>query len=476
MIPAMDNLPKIIQGGMGAGVSCWSLANAVSRKGQLGVVAGTALDVILARQLQLGDTTGKLRTALKAFPFPAMAERILERYFVEGGKQPGTRFKSKPMPSAEPSQALNELTVVSNYVEVFLAKMGHSNPVGINYLEKIQLPTAPALYGAMLAGVGYVLMGAGIPMAIPGIMDQLSQGVAVELALDVKGARGGERQTTVFDPAEFLGGEAPTLTRPNFLAIVSTHSVASILLRKATGRIDGFIIEGPTAGGHNAPPRAKGDLSAEGEPVYGERDKPDLDAFRGFERPFWMAGGLADRAGLQAAIDQGATGIQVGTAFAYTEESGILAEYKQHVLAQSREGKVHVHTDPIASPTGFPFKVVSVEGTISDNAVSEARTRVCDLGYLRHGYLREDSTLGWRCPSEPVEDYVKKGGDIEDTIGRKCVCNGLLANIGLAQELKDGTRELPILTSGDDAANVARFLKDGADSYSASDVIDSLLG
>ena len=51
----MAFLPVIIQGGMGAGVSSWRLARAVSSTGQLGVVSGTALDVILARRLQEGD-------------------------------------------------------------------------------------------------------------------------------------------------------------------------------------------------------------------------------------------------------------------------------------------------------------------------------------------------------------------------------------------------------------------------------------
>lgn len=57
-------LPPIIQGGMGVTVSGWRLARAVSKEGQLGVVSGTALDLVLARQLQLGDVGGHLRRAL----------------------------------------------------------------------------------------------------------------------------------------------------------------------------------------------------------------------------------------------------------------------------------------------------------------------------------------------------------------------------------------------------------------------------
>ena len=36
---------------MGAGVSNWRLAQAVAKLGQLGVVSGTALDLVLARRL-----------------------------------------------------------------------------------------------------------------------------------------------------------------------------------------------------------------------------------------------------------------------------------------------------------------------------------------------------------------------------------------------------------------------------------------
>ncbi|MEZ6072683.1 MAG: hypothetical protein R3C10_21080 [Pirellulales bacterium] len=144
-----EPLPVIIQGGMGAGVSGYRLANAVSRTGQLGVVSGTALDVILPRRLQMGDPGGHMRRALKHFPIPGVADRIIERYYIQGARRP-TPFKPKPVPSPQPGRHLQELLVASNFAEVWLAREGHDNPVGINYLEKIQLPTLPSLYGACL--------------------------------------------------------------------------------------------------------------------------------------------------------------------------------------------------------------------------------------------------------------------------------------------------------------------------------------
>ena len=460
---------------MGTGVSGWQLARAVSNAGQLGVVSGTAMDAILARRLQVGDIGGHMRRALDAFPIPGVAQRILDRYFVPGGKPKDKPFKAKPILSENPSRHLEELLVAANFVEVFLAREGHDAPVGINFLEKIQLPTLPSIYGAMLAGVKYVLMGAGIPRAIPGILDRFAQQQPVEMRLDVQGAGRNDEFTTSFDPGSFCGDETPDLVRPDFLAIVSSATLANMLARKASGQVNGFVVEAPTAGGHNAPPRGRTQLSLEGEPVYGDRDDPDLEAFKSIGLPFWLAGSYAEPERVTEALQLGAAGVQIGTAFAFCEESGLDHDLKARALAMSRTGDINVFTDPVASPTGFPFKVLQMENTHSDPVTYEMRNRRCDLGYLRHAYVTPDGSLGWRCPSEPVDDYVRKSGEEEDTHGRKCICNGLLSNIGLGQIDRDGEQEKPLITSGDDVVNIARFLKPGASSYKAVDVIEYLL-
>src|SRR5664280_236832 len=148
--------PQVIQGGMGVAVSGWPLARAVASSGQLGVVSGTALEAVCARRLQQGDPGGHVRRALASFPAPAAAERVLATYYVEGGIPAGSMFRGVPMWTLRPSRHLQELAVVANFVEVFLAKEGHGGPVGINFLRKIELPTPFACYGAMLAGVNYV--------------------------------------------------------------------------------------------------------------------------------------------------------------------------------------------------------------------------------------------------------------------------------------------------------------------------------
>ncbi len=469
--------PTIIQGGMGVAVSNWRLARAVSITGQLGVVSGTALPAVQVRLLQQGDPGGHLRRAFNAFPLPAIAERVWREFHVPGGLPPGTPFKLTGLPTLPLSQPFLELTILANFAEIFLAKEGHSGRVGLNLLEKIQLPTIPSLYGAMLAGVDTVLMGAGIPRSIPGILDGLAHGSAVEMKIDIEGAAPDDPLRVLrFDPRSLFSGEPPVVHRPQFLAIVSSATLALTLAKKSTGRVDGFVIEGALAGGHNAPPRGPLQLSPAGEPIYGPRDAAELPKFRDLGLPFWLAGAFSRPGKIAEAQAQGAVGVQVGTAFALCEESGIFPDLKRRLRELVRAGTARVFTDPLASPTGFPFKVVQLARTMSDAAAFASRPRICDLGYLRTLFRRADGTVGYRCASEAVADWVRKGGDQAASLGRKCLCNGLMSTAGLAQTRADGEPELPIVTAGDELSHLARYFDFTRESYSAADVIRILLG
>ncbi len=467
--------PAVIQGGMGAGVSDWRLARAVARAGQMGVVSGTAIDLIMTRRLQEGDPGGHMRRALEQFPEPEIAGRVCERYFIPGGKRPNKPYKSIPRYCIKPKQSLLELTMVANFAEVWLAKEGHNGPIGINLLEKIQLPNLVSLYGAMLAGVDFVLMGAGIPREIPGAIDRLARHGEASLRIHVADAPKDECFQMRFEPRKLIPQELPPLKRPGFLAIVSSVTLALTLMKKATGKVDGFIVEGASAGGHNAPPRGPLQLQENGEPSYGPKDKVDLSRIKDLGLPFWVAGSCADPATLRKMKVEGAQGIQAGTLFAFCEESGLAEDIKRAVRRKAARGEALVFTDPFASPTRFPFKVVRLEGTVSEPDTYEERPRMCDLGYLQEIYCRGDGTLGNRCAAEPVADYLKKGGDREETEGRKCLCNALLANIGLPQVRRSGYSEKPLVTSGDGVNEIARFLENGKTSYTAREVVRYLL-
>lgn len=470
--------PNIIQGGMGIAVSNWNLAKTVSMTGQLGVVSGTAINSVLVRRLQDGDLDGNMRRAMQAFPSQSIANKILESYFIEGGRKDKQPYKRAPMYSLESPLALQQLTVVSSFVEVWLAKEGHTGVVGLNLLEKIQLPNLACLYGAMLADVDYVIMGAGIPREIPGALDLLSENQTASLKIFVVGAE--QDSVTYFRPQEVMEDTIlKALKRPFFFPIVSSAILAANLKKKSTGRVDGFIVEGPLAGGHNAPPRGPMKLNEAGEPIYGERDVVSLEDMKALELPFWMAGYYATPEKLAEVQSLGAHGIQVGTLFAFCDESGVALEHRQHaindILTQAAPEGGWIFTDPRSSPTSFPFKAAKLSWTISDEGLYLERKRICDLGYLRHGYQKEDGSMGQRCPAEPVKDYVRKGGLEEDTVGRKCLCNALMADVGMGQIQAGGIEERPLLTAGDDLNNIARMMKPGKKSYGAKDVIAYLL-
>lgn len=470
-------LPRLIQGGMGVAISDWNLAKTVSLEGQLGVVSGTGIALVMTARLMLGDPGGHVRRALSHFPYQEPVKAILDKYYVEGGVSDDEPFRNMPMWRINPPKKLVALTVIANFVEVWLAKEAHDRPVGLNLLEKVQMPNIFSFYGAMLAGVDICIMGAGIPTQVPGVLDKLAEHKPVSYRLDVLNADRSDDIRIHFDPEEIfpgIGEEVGPVNRPLFFPIVSSVVLAKALLKRSSGEINGFVVEMPTAGGHNAPPRGNFKYDEKGQPIYTKKDEIDLSRIADLGLPFWLAGGYGSPAGFRAALEAGARGIQVGTLFAYSAESGMEPNAKQALIDKVLAGEGEVITDGRASPTGFPFKVVQLETSISNPEVYAARKRICDIGYLRHLYKKEEGTIGYRCPSEPVKAYVAKGGKEADTVGRKCICNHLGAAANFAQRRKDGYVEPPIITSGDAFTQLPEFIDPEKRSYTVRDVIEYL--
>jgi NAD(P)H-dependent flavin oxidoreductase YrpB (nitropropane dioxygenase family) len=457
---------------MGIAVSNWRLARSVAATGQLGVVSGTVIDSVLVRRLQDGDPGGYVQRAMDHFPLPEVVEYVRRRFYLPEGRD-GKVYRLLPMYRQKVGQLREQITMLASFVEVRLAKEGHDGPIGMNLLTKVQMPNLATLYGAMLAGVDVVLMGAGIPREIPGALDMLAAHEPASIRFEVEGMPSGESEYLTYNPRDHIPAPTAELKRPYIMPIVSAATLALSLARKSNGRVDGFVVEGPTAGGHNAPPRGAMRLSVEGEPIYSERDVVDLGAMRDIGLPFWLAGGYGSPEGLQQALAEGAAGVQVGTLFAYSDDSGFDPALKHRVISAAMLDGVRVRTDPLASPTGYPFKVVSIDGVADESYMK--RKRVCDLGYLRTATRAENGTLIYKCAAEPVDTYVKKGGALEETSNRRCLCNGLMAAIGHGQEREDGESEPAIVTSGDDARVLSRFLR-GRSSYRAADVVSYLIG
>ncbi len=470
-----QNYPQIIQGGMGIAVSNWNLAKQVSLAGQLGVVSGTAIDSVIARKLQLGDKNGEIRRILRNFPIPNLAQGFIKRYFVEGGIDSEKPFKLLPKISLEEYSVNWENLIVSNYVEVALAKENHSKPVGINLLEKIQMATLPSIYGAMLAGVDYILMGAGIPREIPSIVKNLWCGYEARINIELIDQ---SKQENFLDPKKYgiiPANMFPQKTRPKFLAIISSEVLASYLERDLETGPDGYVVENFHAGGHNAPPRGKITFAENGEPIYGPRDVANFEKIKSLGKPFWIAGGYASKEKLLEAKELGAKGIQLGTIFALSLDSGLDANTRSDILNKLKNNNLEVYTDAYASPTGFPIKVALLSGTQSDLKIRSERTRLCDAGYLRMPFQNQNAEIRYRCPSEPIPTFLKKGGAIEETNKKACLCNALLANIGLAQHRLDSYIEEKFVTLGSDLSGPKSMITKFPSGWSAAEAISEII-
>ena len=160
------------------------------------------------------------------------------------------------------------------------------------------------MYGAMLADVDGVIVGAGNPDGLPAICSRLAEHAAVTCDLSVLYREAGESFHITFDPRQVAQGRLAVnpLRRPAFLAIVSLENLVQALAQSQTEAPDGFIIEHHTAGGHNAGPQGPLKKDDRGQPIYGPEDEPDLQAIRQVGLPFWLAGGYGSREKLQQAL------------------------------------------------------------------------------------------------------------------------------------------------------------------------------
>jgi NAD(P)H-dependent flavin oxidoreductase YrpB (nitropropane dioxygenase family) len=499
---------------MGVYVSNWRLAQAVAsaKPGETaGTVSGTALDVVYVRLLQLGDPGGHVRrafAALDATYHTDIGSRICQRYFVEGGKAAGARFRSAPMQVVHAAaggllrsvpgeggtvhlslaEDVIELLIATGFAEVWLAKEGHSGHIFINFLNKIEMPLIYVMYGAMLAGVDGVIVGAGNPDGLPAVCTRLANHEPVAHPISVLYRNAGEEFHLAFDPRQVAGGclAAAPIQRPAFLAIVSLEDLVQALVNSDSQAPDGFIIENYTAGGHNANPVGPLRRDELGQPIYGPKDSADLAAIQAAGYPFWLAGGYGSREGLATAQAAGACGVQAGSIFALAEESGMKSDYRTAILNQIKAGSsdADLVRTTIFSPTGFSFKVVQIKQTLADDDVYAERRRVCDIGLLQQiGLSSADDSgtrdLFQRCPAGPIDTYVNKRGLERNTAERRCLCNGLLACVGLGQvkeQAGESIEEPAIVTLGDHLEGVRRLSRGGQIHYWAKDVVQDILG
>jgi len=143
---------------------------------------------------------------------------------------------------------------------------------------------------------------------------------------------------------------------------------------------------------------------------------------------------------LSEALNAGAAGVQVGTPFAYCAESGLDGEIKHKPARRRGRGRCPRDHRSGRLATSFPFKVTVLEDSLSDPR-SIAAAAACAISATCAQPIRPPKAASATAvrPS-PSPTYLAKGGKEENTVGRKCLCNALMANIGLSQIRAGGLR------------------------------------
>ena len=442
-------LPRLLHASPRLAISTWRLARAIAATGQLGVVPSAPLAPVLARRLELGDLDGELRRAMEHFPYPGVARRVWEQHHRPGGKRADEPFAPTRQPVINNGPALTELTVLANFVEVWLAREDRPGPIGLALHDQAQTALLPSLYGGLLAGADFVLVSGRNPALIPGLLQRLREGRAGELNVNPT-----EPDLACgFDPRVLGDALIPDLPRPRLLVWVDSPEQAASVCLRASGHIDGFVWDLPP----------------------GPRRNQDLERWRSLGVPFWFHGSPATREHFAEARRAGAEGLSLATPFTFCEESPLDEAIKARVLTLATQSPEQLKLGHIPDPSGQTVSVLQWEETAPAPDCLAGRSRLCDIGYFREVYRRPDGTVGYRCPGEPIAHFTAKGGSSAAARGQVCLCNSLLATLGLAQ-LRDGDElERLIIPAGEDVRELARFLPPGRPRFTAAEVVAYLL-
>lgn len=280
--------------------------------------------------------------------------------------------------------------------EVRAAKAGSNVPVAVNIMVALSATYGDSVLGAMDGGVDVIISGAGLPLNLPAIVASHPRSGEVEL-----------------------------------VPIVSSGRAAQLIIKRwsKSGRLpSAMIVEGPSAGGHlgwrtvaeiEDPDNSLENLLAEVLEVSKANGK----------FPVIAAGGIYHKADITRMLELGAAGVQIGTRFLATEESGATPEFKQAVVACGPDDIVVAVTP--GSPCQLPFRVLNTCGMFVESVEGKRKAK-CDKHYL----LRDGKCLAKDDPNS----YF-------------CICNGLLCAAGIG-----GMGEKPLYTVGSNAARVDRIM------------------
>ncbi len=159
---------------------------------------------------------------------------------------------------------------------------------------------------------------------------------------------------------EDLTEELRAKVRTKLVPIVSSGRAAAVLCKKWLAKYDylpdGFVVEGPMAGGHLGFKPEELD-----DPAFAlEKILPEVvDAVKPFEAqlgrriPVIAAGGIYTGADIAKYLELGASGVQMGTRFVATHECDANIAFKQAFIAAHKED-----VTVIKSPVGMPGRAI----------------------------------------------------------------------------------------------------------------------
>ncbi len=267
---------------------------------------------------------------------------------------------------------------------------GGKGAIAINCLAAIETTYKDTIQGAVEGGVNAVFVGAGLPLDLPEIVP--SRNVAL-------------------------------------VPIVSSAKALRIICRRwqRYDRMpDAVILEGPLAGGH---------LGFKAEDIAKEEMKlenlfPSVKetAIKNGDFPVIVAGGIWDRGDILRWAKAGASGVQMGTRFLATHESGASVEFKE-ALINAQAADIEVAVNP-GSPSGMPFRVLSTSPGYQQ-ALRRERPFKCDKGYMLYK---------GKCRANETHDSF-------------CICNALLSATGHNTNPNEGA----IFTVGTNAFRVTKI-------------------
>lgn len=345
----------VVQGGMGIGLSNYTLAGAVATEGGMGVLSSAALDRIIS-----------------------------ERH--------GKKFKPREAAAQDVIDA---------------KKLSNGGAIGMNIMVAVINTYEESVLGSMDGGVDAIISGAGLPMSLPEIVLQHPR--ADEVAL---------------------------------IPIVSSGRAAEVILKRwsRSGRLpDAFVVEGPLAGGHIGWRDIKDAIEPRNRLENLIKEVIDVCSSWNLSIPIIAAGGVYTHEDVIHFLEIGCQGVQMGTRFLATHESGANDDYKKQ-LVECTECDIELASKP-GSPCGMLFRVLK-QSPFYQQALSFSRAPKCDKGYLLNK---------GKCSAKEAND------------SSFCICNGLLANVSLAPN------ELDLYTVGQTAHRITKIV-------SVKELMDELQG